>query len=748
MKGTYTYENNTQSWECNVDDFAVWTLEIRGEQPLTFRSNPDLGEAHISKQGTLNPLNLYSSRIWMKQLRPERPSQDREAGDNTVGRVWEIQADRGLEPISIQMSFLESDVVFPEIRIWPEKVELQEDLSLKLSCGTRLSLPAEATISWIRGKEDLGSITFGSQVVIHQGIMGKIEWSDQTLKFKSKALTLADQGNYECCISIQNKTACKSAKVTVTPHPRNISCSGQSFIPSSPFQINHFHSKPLLKDGQFITILWHFNRSEWKISTRYPQCRPHLVNMEKGMDYWFGNREHNIPRARRDVIGKILGGFGTVGSVMNSMSIGSLQKDLESTGLLDSKGIHVQRNLNQILNSMVVKTASVLGPSVLHLQETTVGLLKSSNIAEVARACMEIQIEYSTDLKVTAQALHGGITPLGIRNSLPEEYRIALNHLDLWINKWMGCNEKECLGTSLIPLAGQELPVYSMAILGIPVSNNQLLFYKLQYKDFIIPSVAAEPEQVDLSACLHFSSKVLCTPYQIRTVYHSCFHNQSMCPVQVETIKSTYDLVTPINNDKICFQVMTNDEEVKVFFHSCTATSKLKRGLYCAQDGPIEVVLRNVRIPVPKYLSRDVNSIPIQFNLSQVSEFPWKEWAARLEQDQGLLHSLHKQLHEAEVIFQHEQGNLELIEHDLSGMSGMTWWKKFSKSVQSWSHTSAGTAATNFMLHPFIILLCVCLICIFMQVCLICKTKSMYRNLRRSLEQGELILREMIIRKN
>ncbi|KAM4026912.1 uncharacterized protein ACNLHF_022793 [Anomaloglossus baeobatrachus] len=123
-------------------------------------------------------------------------------------------------------------------------------------------------------------------------------------------------------------------------------------MPSTPFQINQFQSKSLLRDGEFMTMVWTFNMSHWKISTRFPQCQSHLINMEMGIEQWFGRRTTQT-RSKRGVL------------------------------------------------------------------------------------CLEIQIEYSSNLKLTAQALQSGITPLGILRNLPVEYDFALNHTDLWVNKWL-----------------------------------------------------------------------------------------------------------------------------------------------------------------------------------------------------------------------------------------------------------------------------------------------------------------------
>ncbi|CAJ0966962.1 unnamed protein product [Ranitomeya imitator] len=64
--------------------------------------------------------------------------------------------------------------------------------------------------------------------------------------------------------------------------PADNVCTQTRIQPSSPFQINQFQSKPLLREGVFMTVICTFNMSNWKISSRYPQCQSHLINMEMG----------------------------------------------------------------------------------------------------------------------------------------------------------------------------------------------------------------------------------------------------------------------------------------------------------------------------------------------------------------------------------------------------------------------------------------------------------------------------------
>ncbi|CAJ0965333.1 unnamed protein product, partial [Ranitomeya imitator] len=114
------------------------------------------------------------------------------------------------------------------------------------------------------------------------------------------------------------------------------------------------------------------------------------------------------------------------------MDIHTLKSDLENVGYIGGKGVKIQKSLNQVLEKMVLNTAVVLESSVSHLQDATLALIESEQESQVAKTCLEIQIGYSTNLKMIAQALQSGITPLELMRNLPTEYNFALNHTDLW----------------------------------------------------------------------------------------------------------------------------------------------------------------------------------------------------------------------------------------------------------------------------------------------------------------------------
>ncbi|CAJ0940522.1 unnamed protein product [Ranitomeya imitator] len=164
--------------------------------------------------------------------------------------------------------------------------------------------------------------------------------------------------------------------------------------------------------------------------------------MEMGIEQWFGKRTSTQVRSKRGVLEGILGGLGTVGSLINTMDIHTLKSDLENIGYIGDKGVKIQKGLNQVLEKMVLNTAAVLGSSVSYLQDATLALIESEQESQAAKTCLEIQTEYSTNLKMIAQALQSGIIPLGLIRNLPTEDNVALNHTNSWSEKRKRKNEK------------------------------------------------------------------------------------------------------------------------------------------------------------------------------------------------------------------------------------------------------------------------------------------------------------------
>ncbi|KAM4012489.1 uncharacterized protein ACNLHF_004843 [Anomaloglossus baeobatrachus] len=635
-------------------------------------------------------------------------------------------------------------MVVPEIRVSPQTVHNKENTSpIMLKCNTRLTLPSESLLTWTKNSSFLGSFLNSPTNVIHRGQIGNIRWMDDNLIFSIENPSSRDSGIYQCCVVTRTHyRQCKDVSVNIWSAADN-ACTNTRFMPSTPLQINQFQSKSLLRDGEVMTMLWTFNMSHWKISTRFPQCQSHLINMEMGIEQWFGRRTTQT-RSKREVLEGILGGIGTVGSLTNAMNTQTLKSDLDNIGFIGGKGVKIQKSLNQLLEKMVMNTAAVLGSSVSHLQDATLALVESTHETQVAKACLEIQIEYSTNLKMIAQALQSGITPLGILRNLPVEYDFALNHTDLWVNKWLGCERNICVGTSLIPVIRREGTIVPVTVLGIPVSKTQQVFYQLQYTDFAFDGV--NTEQLDISSCLHFVSKVMCLPGQDKVIYHSCFHNRSSCHARIETVQTLHDLVTPVSPNKICFQVMSETEMVSAFYSTCVHKENLPMGLYCIEGNVRSLSKKEGNFNITSIGKRNLTAFPIQFNLSQINDFPWDMWTSEIKKDKGLLDLLTKQLKDAEIIFRHEQGELNDIEHEWNGMSGRTW-KSFGKSVHCWSQSSFQTAVGNVLFNPIIIIFLLVLMCIFYQVFVMCTIQKIYKNIKIEMKQEDNILRGMLNRK-
>ncbi|XP_069587049.1 uncharacterized protein [Ranitomeya imitator] len=744
LQGDYVHNNKTGTWECNPTDVLFWNIEIKGEEKAVWSGDITNDMIAKGKFGTSKTDIWLKTQLFGKILDPSLLSITE--GDEDWVKTWNFQITR--EPVQVQVSviFTVTNTIVPEVRVTPQTVHSQENMSpLSLKCNTRLELPSESLLTWTKDRLFLGSFSNGPTNVIHRGQSGNVRWLNKNFIFSVDNPSPKDSGLYQCCVLTKNNyKQCKDVNVNIWSAVDNV-CTQTRFQPSTPFQINQFQSKPLLREGVFVTMIWTFNMSNWKISSRYPQCQSHLINMEMGIEQWFGKRTPAQVRSKRGVLEGILGGLGTVGSLINTMDIHTLKSDLENVGYIGGKGIKIQKSLNQVLEKMVLNTATVLGSSVSHLQDATLALIESEQESQVAKTCLEIQIEYSTNLKMIAQALQSGITPLGLMRNLPTEYNFALNHTDLWVNKWLGCEQDICVGTSLIPVSGREETLVPIAVLGIPVSRTQLLYYQLQYIDFAFDGT--NTEQVDISSCLNFVSKVMCLPGQDKVIYHSCFHNHTSCHARVENVHTIHDLVTPVSTNKICFQVMSGKEVVSAFFSSCVHTENLTIGLYCIEGNVKTLSKKEGSVNITSIGSRNLKILPIQFNLSQINNFPWNMWTNEIKKDKGLLNLLTKQLKEAEIVFRHEQGNLNDIEHEWTSMSGSSWWKNLGKSVNSWSQSSAKMAVGNVLSNPIVIIFIIVLLCIIYQIIIMCKIKNIYKKIKIEMKKEDDILREMLKRK-
>ncbi|KAM5148098.1 uncharacterized protein ACMZJ9_011765 [Mantella aurantiaca] len=747
MQGSYVHNNNTGTWECNIKSMGFWKVLIKGNELTDWTGNVTNSMINTPSFGSSKTDIWYHMQGYLQFLDPEHLKIiGNETGD--IIRMWDFQITRTSVRVNIKVVIIVVDLIIPEIKVSPHSLKITEGKNdLTLVCNTQISLPLNALLTWKKNNEFLGSLFHGTTNVVHRGIFGNLDWTNHEFIYRQNSPSLNDSGIYECCISLDNHTKkCDNARIIVIS-PEKTQCTNNKFIPASPFQINHFQSRHLLREGHFVIILWKFNISEWKISSRFPQCQGHLVNMELGVERWFGTNVRRINRNKRGIVEGILGGFGTIGSLTNSMDITTLKSDLETAGLMGSKSINVQRNLNQILENMVMKTATVTGPSIIHLQDATLNLMNSDQQSHIARACLEIQTEYSTNFKIIAQAFQSGITPLGILQNLPSEYGFALNHTDLWVNKWIGCHKDDCYGTSMVPIAGKEHLLVPITVLGLPVSDTQLLYYQLQHTDFAMSKGNTELDQLDLSSCLHFQSKIICLPNQDKSIYHSCFHNHTLCTARIEQVKTKSDLITLVGQSKVCFQIMSDMERVKAFFSSCTYSDNLSRGLYCIEGDLAAIIVNGIRVNITNMLRRNITSLPLQYNISQVDEFPWKEWANIIQKDRGLLIALSEELRHAEIIFKHEQGNLREVEHEWTEFSGKSWWSKIKNAATVWGKTSVTSAAGNILLHPIVIIFIIIILCILFQICLMFRMKRFYSLIRIEMKKGEELLKDMISRR-
>ncbi|CAJ0930183.1 unnamed protein product [Ranitomeya imitator] len=217
------------------------------------------------------------------------------------------------------------------------------------------------------------------------------------------------------------------------------------------------------------------------------------------------------------------------------MDIHTLKSDLENIEYIGGKGVKIQKSLNQFLEKMVLNTAAVLGSSESHLQHATLALIESEQESQVAKRCLEIQIEYSTNLKMISQVLQSGITPFGLMRNLPTEYNFALNHTDLW------CWE-------------EKKPWFPITVLGIPVIHTQLLYYQLQYSDFAFEGT--NTEQLDISSCLNFVSKLCQKKEVVSAFFSSCVHAENLTIYCTEgNVKTLTKKEGNINITSICGQM-------------------------------------------------------------------------------------------------------------------------------------------------------------------------------------------------
>ncbi|XP_044139972.1 uncharacterized protein LOC122930554 [Bufo gargarizans] len=305
LQGTFTHNNRTGTWECTSIDGLYWSIVIKGNESATWSgdlTNDKISFGRVGKSReeiwfqTQNYVKIMDSSIFPIKV------------DEDWVEKWRFQIIREPVEVNITINFRGTNVINPEVQIAPTLVNIQEGTDpLYLKCNTRLEIPSESVVTWTKGEVFLGSFSNGPTNVIHKGQSGNVKWFDKKFIFYQDHPSSKDSGIYQCCIlTINNHKQCETVNVTVWSPTENI-CTKVKFEPSSPFQINHFQSKSLLRNGKYVTIMWTFNISDWKISSKYPQCEKHLAHMEEGLERWFKKSISKQTRTKRDEVkGEVL----------------------------------------------------------------------------------------------------------------------------------------------------------------------------------------------------------------------------------------------------------------------------------------------------------------------------------------------------------------------------------------------------------------------------------------------------------
>ncbi|CAJ0966850.1 unnamed protein product, partial [Ranitomeya imitator] len=245
LQGDYVHNNKTGTWECNPTDVLYWNIEIRGEEKAVWSGDITNDMIAKGKVGTSKTDIWLKTQLFGKILDPSLLSITE--GDEDWVKTWNFQITR--EPVQVQVSviFTVTNTIAPE-------------------------LPSESLLTWTKDRLFLGSFSNGPTNVIHRGQSGNVRWLNKNFIFSVDNPSPKDSGLYQCCVLTKNNyKQCKDVNVNIWSAVDNV-CTQTRFQPSTPFQINQFQSKPLLREGVFMTVICTFNMSNWKISSRYPQC--------------------------------------------------------------------------------------------------------------------------------------------------------------------------------------------------------------------------------------------------------------------------------------------------------------------------------------------------------------------------------------------------------------------------------------------------------------------------------------------
>ncbi|XP_053565752.1 uncharacterized protein LOC128656091 [Bombina bombina] len=493
-------------------------------------------------------------------------------------------------------------------------------------------------------------------------------------------------------------------------------CKGKSVVSSGPFQTSTIKPTPVLRDATFQFITWKIKIIDWLVSTHYQNCSRITATMEKALVKW---AEGTRRRTRRDIMDTVLGGVGTGLGVVNSIDISSLTATLQSQGMLNAKGIHTQQMINTLVETLTQTVIQVQGPAIQHTEEILIGVI--SRLREVSWdfVCISMQTELSTDFKLIAQAMENNHTPLGgWEQSVVNSF--ASKHRELWLNSWLGCRENICRATSLVPTSGTYQNVYHLFSLGTPVTESHVLHHELEFPNFIWNG--SHMEQVDMSGCIRFPSKILYLPNQARIIFDSCWHNHSYCNGFVEKV-NPQDMIFPLGQGKVCFVALKPKDEVHVWFDRCNSREQITPGIYCITGYPVRISSLQFNFTVPQLLTYNATLGAPLITPILVDDAPWQKWVTLLQKDSVLLEHLKNFGERVHVNFYHQEEELQRIEHTFTEMSSATWWQKLANSFSKQS--SWGSALGNLFIHPFIIILFISILCIIIQICMCCYLKSL-----------------------
>ncbi|XP_075188466.1 uncharacterized protein LOC142268113, partial [Anomaloglossus baeobatrachus] len=253
LQGEYVHNNKTGTWECSPTDVLYWNIEIRGDEPAVWSGDITNDMIAKGKFGRSKTEILLKTQVFGKILDPSLLSITE--GDKDWVKTWNFQITR--EPVQVQVSvvFTVTNTIVPEIRVSPQTVHNKVNtLPIMLKCNTRLKLPSESLLTWTKNSSFLGSFLNSPTNVIHRGQIGNIRWMDDTFIFSIENPSSRDSGIYQCCVETKTHYRhCKDVSVNIWS-AADSACTDTRFMPSSPFQINQFQSKSLLRDGEFMTM--------------------------------------------------------------------------------------------------------------------------------------------------------------------------------------------------------------------------------------------------------------------------------------------------------------------------------------------------------------------------------------------------------------------------------------------------------------------------------------------------------------